>query len=285
MNFTFGYGNVNAAMNSESLKETSRLLKVVGELREKCPWDRKQTHETLSKYMLEEAYETVDAIESKEPDLLREELGDVLLQIALHSEIANEKGSFSFEDVAKAIADKMIHRHPDIYETVQTRDMEDHLRNWTRLKELEKPKRGLIDGIPKALPSLQRAQRYGEIASSVGFDWKDAAGVLKKVREELKEVETEAGKKKPNKERIAEELGDLMFALANLGRHLGVDAEGAARSGAQKFADRFMKMEKELSAKGKKLAECVPKEWEAAWRKAKGKSKAPSKKAALKKKR
>lgn len=161
-------------MNPANLKETQRLLKVVGELRKKCPWDRKQTHQTLVPYMLEEAYETVDAIETKKPDLLREELGDVLLQIALHAEIAREKGRFSFEDVAKSITDKMIHRHPDIYQKTRVRDMKDHLRNWTRLKNQEKPKRGLLQGIPKALPSLQRAQRYGEIASSVGFDWKDA---------------------------------------------------------------------------------------------------------------
>lgn len=256
-------------MNPSKLKETGRLLKVVGELRRKCPWDRKQTHQTLVPYMLEEAYETVDAIEAKKPDQLREELGDVLLQVALHAEIANEKGSFSFEDVARSITDKMIHRHPDIYEKRQVRDMKDHLRNWTRLKNKEKPKRGLLEGIPRAMPALQRAQRYGEIAGSVGFDWKDAKGALKKVREEVGELEAEARRTKPNKDRVAEEIGDLVFALANLARHLGVDAEAAARSGVSKFADRFSDAEKSLKGSGKKLADCTEAEWEAAWRKAK----------------
>jgi tetrapyrrole methylase family protein / MazG family protein len=260
-------------MNPSKLKETGRLLKVVGELRRKCPWDRKQTHQTLSQYMLEEAYETVDAIEGKKPDALREELGDVLLQVALHSEIASEKGKFSFEDVARSITDKMIRRHPDIYEKARTRDMKDHLRNWTRLKSLEKPKRGRLEGIPRALPSLQRAQRYGEIASSVGFDWKDSASVLAKARAEIKKLEAESQKKKPDVKKLADDFGDLMFALGNFGRHLGLDAEAAARTGAQKFADRFSRAEQALAATGKPLAECSRKDWDAAWKKAKSKAK------------
>ncbi len=167
----------------------------------------------------------------------------------------------------------MIHRHPDIYEKTQVRDMKEHLRNWTRMKEKEKPKRGLLDGIPRAMPSMQRAQRYGEIASSVGFDWKDAKQVLKKVREELGELEAETRRAKPNKERVAEEFGDLVFALANLARHLDLDSEAAARAGVSKFADRFSHVEKHLKASGKKLADCSKAEWEAAWRKAKGRSK------------
>ncbi len=260
-------------MKTTDLKETQRLLKVVGELREKCPWDKKQTHQTLSRYMLEEAYETVDAIETEKPELLREELGDVLLQIALHAEIAQEKGKFTFEDVAKSITDKMIHRHPDIYENVQVRDMKDHLRNWTRLKNKEKPKRGLLDGIPRALPSLQRAQRYGEIAGSVGFDSKDAGAGLAKARENLAALEKESKKKKPDQAKLSEGFGELMFALANVGRHLGVDAEASARAGTQVFADRFSEAEKTLTRSGKKLPECTAKEWEAAWRKVKPKKK------------
>jgi tetrapyrrole methylase family protein / MazG family protein len=273
LNFTRGYGNVNAAMNPANLKETGRLLKVVGELRKKCPWDRKQTHQTLVPYMLEEAYETVDAIETRKADLLREELGDVLLQIALHSEIAREKGQFTFEDVARSITDKMIHRHPDIYEKTQVRNMKDHLKNWSRLKNQEKPKRGHLEGIPKALPSLQRAQRYGEIASSVGLDDKDTSASLKKARDRFRKLEALAKKAKPDKEKVSRELGDLLFALTDLSRHLGLDAEASGRASAQNFFEAFSQAERQLVRSGKKLEECTGKDWEAAWHKPKKRGK------------
>src|SRR5688572_12086259 len=156
----------------DSLKETQRLLEVVHDLRTKCPWDRKQTHKTLVPYLLEEAYETIDAIDGGSPDEFREELGDFLLQVRLHAGNATERMGFRFEDVAKAIADKMVRRHPHIYGDVKYTSPKQHKKLWTELKAKEKPKRSRLDGIPRAMPALQLSQRYGEIASSVGFDWK-----------------------------------------------------------------------------------------------------------------
>lgn len=249
-----------------SLTQTERLLKVVHDLRTKCPWDKKQTHKTLIPYLLEEAYETIDAIEKNERSSLREELGDVLLQVALHAEIAKEKGGFTFEDVARSITDKMIRRHPHIYQKKEVKDYKTHLQNWTKLKAKEKPKRSLLEGTPKALPALQLAHRYGEIASSVGFDWESATQVMKKVKEELCEFETEVGKKKrASKENIEMELGDLLFSITQLSRHLKIDAEAALRKANGKFEQRLTAVEKKVRRKGKELSDCSPQELESAW--------------------
>ncbi len=250
---------------TENLKETRRLLKVVGDLRKKCPWDKKQTHRTLLPYLVEEAYETIDAIERGDSDAMREELGDLLLQVALHSEIASEKHRFDFEDVSKGISEKMIRRHPHIYDNTKFSDLKTHLKNWTNLKAKEKPKKFLLEGIPRALPGLQLSQRYGEIASSVGFDWENAAEVLDKVKEELGELTAEIRAKKPRRSRIEMELGDLLFTLANLARHLRVDADRSARRSAAKFADRFTRLEKNKRRQGKRLQDCPQKELDRAW--------------------
>lgn len=250
---------------SSGLSETQRFLKVVHDLRTKCPWDKKQTHTTLQRYMLEEAYEAANAIEEKDMDSLREELGDVLLQIALHSEIASEKGHFTFEEVAQGIADKMIHRHPHVYKKTKVLTESEHLKNWNRLKQEEKPKRYLLEGIPVVLPALQLSQRYGEMASSVSFDWKTPDQVFEKVKEELGEFEAELERTNPDKEKMAMELGDLLFTLANLARHLDLDAEVSLRKSAQKFASRFTKMEERKRREGKKLDECSLDELESAW--------------------
>lgn len=251
----------------KNLKETQKLLKVVHDLRTQCPWDRKQTHQTLAKYLLEEAYETVDAIQSKNKHSLKEELGDVLLQVALHSEIASEKNKFNFEDVAKYIAEKMVRRHPHIYAKEKVLDYKSHMKNWTALKQKEKPKRKLLEGTPKGLPALQLAQRYGEIASSVGFDWDTVHPVFVKVKEELKELQSALTKK--NKANIEEELGDLLFTLTSLARHCQVDAEACLRKSATKFQVRIEQIEKDKKKGKKTLAECTPQELEAAWQKVK----------------
>jgi tetrapyrrole methylase family protein / MazG family protein len=255
-----------AKASRNGLKETERLLKVVYDLRRKCPWDRKQTHRTLIPYLVEEAYETVDAIESGDEDALREELGDLLLQVVLHAELESQKRRFTFEDVARGIAEKMIRRHPHVYKNeAVASNLKGHSRNWTKLKELEKPKKTLLEGTPRALPGLQLAQRYGEIAASVGFDWEKASQVLDKVKEELGELETELRRRKKRKVAIELELGDLFFSLANLARHLGVDADAAARKSAAKFADRFTKIEKKKRAEGKSLTDCTMEELDRAW--------------------
>ncbi|MFM8316657.1 MAG: nucleoside triphosphate pyrophosphohydrolase [Deltaproteobacteria bacterium] len=243
------------------------MLKVVHDLRTQCPWDRKQTHQTLAKYLLEEAYEAVDAIHSKNKTALKEELGDVLLQVALHSEIAAEKNKFNFEDVAEYISEKMIRRHPHIYAKEKVLDYKSHMKNWTALKQKEKPKRKLLEGTPKGLPGLQLSQRYGEIASSVGFDWNNEKQVMKKVREELQELQKAIAQK--SKEDTEEELGDLLFTLTSLARHCHVDAEASIRKAAEKFRRRIETVEKIKKKQKKTLGECTPQELEAAWKKVK----------------
>lgn len=224
------------------LPETQRLLEIVRSLRKRCPWDRKQTHRSLVPYLVEEAFETIDAIETKNGRDLMEELGDVLLQVALHSEIAREAGRFTFEDIARAISDKMVRRHPHVYSGAKYRDYQTHLKNWTETKRREKPKRGRLDGLPTGMPALILARRYGEVASSIGFDWKDTRGVENKVLEEWHELRTEIRRGK--KKRIAEELGDLLFTLSQLARHLDIDPEAALRFANAKFRRRFAKLEK-----------------------------------------
>ncbi|NBV50188.1 nucleoside triphosphate pyrophosphohydrolase [bacterium] len=250
---------------ARSCTETLAFLDVVRELRQKCPWDKKQTHTSLSKYLLEEAYEAAEAMNSDDPEALKEELGDVLLQVALHSEIASEKKWFDFESVAEAISEKMIRRHPHVFGDAEIKDYASHMKNWTRLKQKEKPQKKILEGIPKAMPALQLAQRYGEITSSVGFDWKKTSEVIKKVKEELKELEAEI-KSNQSKKRIEEELGDVLFALAQVARHLGTDAERSLKVSSSKFAHRFEKLENKINQKGKKISDLsevqLEKEWQ-----------------------
>jgi len=249
------------------MKETRRLLKVVHELRTQCPWDRKQTHKSLIPYLLEEANEAADALLSGKGDDMREELGDLLLQVALHSELASEKKRFDFEQVARGIADKMVRRHPHIYAKEKFKSAKEQKQRWTELKALEKPKgRSHLDGTPKGLPALQLAQRYGEIAGSVGFDWEKASEVLKKVREETAELEREMKRAKRNKANLEMELGDLLFSVSQLARHLDLNAEIALKQASAKFKQRFTKVEKIV---GKPLGECTMPEMESAWQRAK----------------
>jgi MazG family protein len=252
-------------------QNTQQLLEIVRRLRAECPWDKKQTHRSLLPYLLEESYEALEALQAGDVTSMREELGDLLLQIALHSEIASEKGWFTFEEVAKAIGEKMVRRHPHVFEKERTGSKKQHSQRWTELKQKEKPKRSLLEGTPKSMPSLQLSQRYGEITSSVGFDWPDAKGVLKKLDEEAKELKAELKLGKRNKKRIAEELGDLLFTIANLARHLGINAEESAKAAARKFATRFETIETEAKSKGVRLASLSPKEWEKHWQNAKRK--------------
>ena len=252
-----------------SLKETQRLLKVVHQLRQKCPWDSKQTHKTLAPHLLEEAYETLEAIDKRSPKMLKEELGDLLLQVVLHAEISSEKKHFNFEQVAKAIADKMIFRHPHIFQKKAYKDYKSHMKTWTSMKTKENPKKFVLEGIPRALPSLQLSQRYGEIASTVGFDWDNAKQVLNKVKEEIKELEQELKRKRQRPEAISMELGDVFFALSNLSRHLQINAEDCAKQSALKFSKRFTEMEKIKRKEGKKLTDCDLEELEKTWQRIK----------------
>jgi len=207
-----------------------------------CPWDREQTFATLRRYVTEEACEVVDAIEGGDRDELRTELGDLLLQVVFQAELARAEGSFGPDDVVAAICDKLVRRHPHVFGDATASDAEEVLRNWERIKATEKrggkpEKAGVLAGVPKSLPALTRAQRVGEKVARVGFDWPDARGSRGKVGEELGELDEAIAS--GDKDRIEAELGDVLFALVNLARHVQVDAEGALRRTIDKFTRRF----------------------------------------------
>ena len=260
--------------------ETERFIGVVRRLRKECPWDKKQTHRSLTRYLVEEAFEAVDALRSSDVEAMREELGDVLLQVVLHAAIAEETGGFDMESIARGIADKMVRRHPHVFDPASVAgDGKALSLRWTELKQKEKPNRGLLDGIPKALPGLLLAQRYGEIAASVDFDWENARQVVAKLQEELDELR--GAMRKAKRAEIEEELGDLLFTAANVARHYKLDADEAARKAARKFGDRFRKMEAEAKRQGTVFSKMSRAEKEALWefaKRAKG-TKAKAKKA------
>ena len=206
-----------------------------------CPWDREQTFETLRKYVLEEACEVIDAIESKDMPHLREELGDLLLQIVFQSELARSQANFGIDDVIEGIVGKLVHRHPHVFADGTAKDAAEVLQNWERIKMEEKKDRRVLDGVPRSLPALTRAQRIGEKVSRVGFDWSDRQGSRAKVEEEIGELDEAIAS--GDKDAIEAELGDAIFAMVNLARHLDVDAEGAVRRTVDKFTRRFAHVE------------------------------------------
>jgi tetrapyrrole methylase family protein/MazG family protein len=216
--------------------ELVRFVELVRTLRERCPWDREQTHQSLTRHLLEETYEVLEAIEGLpgSTDHLEEELGDLLFQVVFHATLATEAGAFTLADVARGVHDKLVHRHPHVFGDVQADTPAAVMRNWEQIKQAEKGRASLMDGIPGDLPSLLYAHKVQRKAASVGFDWSSAAGVYPKVAEELREVEGDPGD---------EEVGDLFFAAVNLARHLKVDPEAALRGATAKFRDRFKAME------------------------------------------
>jgi len=202
-----------------------------------CPWDREQDFASIRKYVIEEACEVVDAIDAKDFDGLREELGDLALQVVFLGELARRDGLFGPDDVVRAIVEKLVRRHPHVFGDTEVEGSEEVLKNWERIKAEEKKNRGVLDGVPRSLPALQRAQRMSEKVSRVGFDWPDGRGSREKVTEELGELDRALAEKDPA--RVEAELGDVLFALVNLARHHGVDAETALRGTADRFARRF----------------------------------------------
>ena len=230
-------------------QDGATLTRLVGVMRrllspEGCPWDREQTFETLRKYVLEEACEVIDAIDGGDRNALREELGDLLLQVVFQAELARREGAFAIDDVVSGIVEKLVHRHPHVFGDMEAEDADAVLRNWEKLKAIEKQGRGLLGGVPRAMPALNRAQRIGEKVSRVGFDWADAAGSRAKVTEEIGELD--AAIARGDAEAIEDEMGDVLFALVNLSRHLKVDAEGALRRTIDKFTRRFGHVEKRV---------------------------------------
>jgi tetrapyrrole methylase family protein/MazG family protein/ATP diphosphatase len=214
-----------------------------------CPWDREQSYQSLSRYMLEEASEAVDAIDRGDLDELCEELGDVLLQVVFLGELGRRDGAFGPDDVVAAIVDKLVRRHPHVFGDVVVEGAKDVVHNWERIKARERDRqgkqRGLLASVPRSLPALTRAQRVGEKAAEVGFDWPRQDGPRQKVDEELAELDR--ARQAGDVDRIREELGDTLFALVNLARHLGIDAEAALRGTIDKFGERFAHVEERVN--------------------------------------
>jgi tetrapyrrole methylase family protein/MazG family protein len=247
------------------------LVEIMARLRMGCPWDREQTHRTLVPYLIEETFEVVEAIELSQLDGLCEELGDLLLQVVFHAQLATEVGKFSIADVVDALSNKMVRRHPHVFGDAVIEDVDAQWRNWERLKALEKTgrkRKSRLDGIPKHLGALQRGQRMQEKAARVGFDWPNIDGILEKLSEELREL-AEARRLPQDDPMVREELGDIFFTLVNLSRALGVDAETAMREANEKFYKRFAFMEQRAGADGKNLSDLDADELEELWELAK----------------
>ena len=255
-------------MANRLAEEFVRLVRIMDELREKCPWDRKQTIETLRHMTIEETYELADAITSRNWQGLKEELGDLLLHIVFYSRIGKEEGQFTLEQVIAGIADKLIARHPHVYgdvasgELVPVRDEEDVKRNWENLK-LKEGKKSVLSGVPLALPAMIKAVRLQEKARQVGFEWENKDQVWQKVEEETVELHDAVARNE--KEKMEDEFGDLMFSLINYARFLQIDPENALERTNKKFIDRFTKMETEALKQRKNLGEMTLGEMDAIW--------------------
>ncbi len=249
------------------IKELKNLIDVVAKLRapDGCPWDREQTHKSLKPNMLEEAYETIDAIDSNDMDNLREELGDVLLQVVLHAQIASEEGAFNIEDVAKELKEKLIHRHPHVFGNEKVSSTSDVLKNWDKLKQEEKTYRtSVMDGISKAQSALMSAQKISKKAVKTGFEWPNEQALYDCIFSEYEEFKD--AKQEGDKDHMEEEFGDILFATVNLARWNKIDAEQALIRANKKFMARFRKME-EIAEKPLNDYSFV--EYDELWKKAK----------------
>lgn len=248
---------------SESLSQSFlRLVQIMDELREQCPWDRKQTIHTLRQMTIEESFELVDAITDNDWKGIKEELGDLLLHILFYSRIGREQDQFNLEEVIKGISEKLIARHPHIYSDVKVEDEEDVKKNWEKLK-LKEGKKSVLSGVPRSLPAMVKAMRLQEKAKQVGFEWDTADQVWDKVEEEKGELEEAVKANDPV--RMEEELGDLFFSLINYARFLRIDAENALERTNKKFIHRFTQMESEALGQGRDLSQMSLQEMDAIW--------------------
>jgi tetrapyrrole methylase family protein/MazG family protein len=248
-------------------KEFQRLFEIIVQLRGEngCPWDIKQTHISLREYLLEETYEALEALDQADNHKLCQELGDVLLQIMLHSQIAAEKSEFTLEDVLRNINQKLIRRHPHIFGDVQVKDAEEVTRNWEAIKQKERQtQESMLDSVPKQLPALAYSQDIQRRVAQVGFDWENIDGVIEKLAEEIQEL-----KQSITLEEKADEFGDLMFTLVNIARRMGVDSESALRDANRKFSRRFAYMEKLCRQRGLDLGKLTFDEQNLLWKEAK----------------
>lgn len=255
-------------MNSrgQQLEALDRLLTIMDELREQCPWDKKQTFESLRHLTIEETYELSDAILDRNLEDIKNELGDLLLHIAFYSKLGSEEKSFDIGDVAHNISEKLIHRHPHVYGDVQVQDEEEVKKNWEALK-LKEGKKSVLEGVPKGLPALVKAQRIQDKAAGVGFDWEQPDQVWEKVQEELAEFNTEI-KKGSSKDREAE-FGDLLFSMINYARFLKINPDTALERTNQKFTKRFQYLENKAKDMGKTLEQMTLAEMDVYWEEAK----------------
>jgi ATP diphosphatase len=257
----------------------ARLLAVMAWLRDRqhgCPWDVDQTFRTIAPYTIEEAYEVADAIERDDLGALKDELGDLLLQVVYHAQMAHETGAFGFADVASAIADKMIDRHPHVFGDATVATAEAQTVSWEARKAAERTTKragsepaGALDGVARALPALLRAEKIQKRAARVGFDWKQTDPVIDKIEEELGELRAELMAGNVDPARLTDELGDVLFAVANLARHCKIDPEAALRATNDKFERRFRHIERRLAEAGRKPADATLEEMEALWQEAK----------------
>lgn len=261
-------------MTADAGAEFQKLVDVVAELRgeQGCPWDRKQTHESLKGYAIEETYEVVDAIDQGSMPKLKEELGDFMLQALLHAEIARENGHFDMADVCRTIREKLIRRHPHVFGEVEVSGVDDVLHNWEEIKSAEpgyEDRESVLDGVPNSLPALIRATEISKRASKIGFEWPDISGVLDKLREESDELSAaiEGG----DKDETRHEIGDLLFVIVNIARFLDIDPEESLREMLKRFSGRFRLIEERAKSSGRKVSDMTLEEMDAVWDEAKGK--------------
>ena len=255
-------------MEDKRLKATARLLEVMNTLRRECPWDREQTFDSLRSNTIEETYELADAITDHNMEGIKEELGDLLLHVVFYSKLGEEEGAFDFGDVADALCDKLLYRHPHVYGDIHANTPDQVKENWEALKLRKKNRRsGTLGGVPRSLPAMVKAYRMGEKAAGAGFDWEQKEDVWDKVREELGEVEAEM--KSGSKTDLEGEFGDLLFALVNACRLYGVDPESALERTNKKFIQRFNYMEERAAAKGHTFHEMSLGAMEELWQEAK----------------
>ena len=248
------------------LQAFERLLDIMDELREKCPWDRKQTFETLRHLTIEETYELGDAILDNDLEEVKKELGDLLLHIVFYAKLGSEKKAFDIADVANEIADKLIHRHPHIYGETEVEDAEQVVKNWEAIK-LKEGKKSVLEGVPKTLPALVKAYRIQDKVSGVGFDWDKTEAVLDKVKEELDELSTEI--ESGDSYQMEAEFGDVMFSLINYARFLKINPENALERTNKKFIKRFCYIEEKADESQRKVSELSIEEMEVLWQEAK----------------
>ena len=255
------------ASRQEKLEAFGRLLDIMNDLRENCPWDKKQTPESLRHLTLEEVYELSDAILDKNMDEIREELGDLMMHLVFYAKIGEEKQAFDVCDVLNGISDKLVYRHPHIYSNVKVTDADEVADNWEKLK-LKEGKKSVLSGVPKSLPPLLKAYRMQEKVKGVGFEWEKRSQVWEKVEEELNELKTEV-EQNNSKEKIEEEFGDLLFALINYARYVGINPDDALERTNRKFIRRFQYIETQSAKEGHNLTDMTLEEMDVYWNRAK----------------